>query len=56
MGPLFSKLVILSSVLNAGAADRLPVKPFLYHESFEDRDPVQFLKGTRQSTRSTSRE
>ena len=46
MGPLFGKLVILSSVLNAGAADRLPVKPFLYHESFEDRDPVQFLKGT----------
>ena len=41
---LWGKLALLLCV-PAGAAEPLSLKPFLYHEGFEDRNPVQFLGG-----------
>jgi len=41
---LIGLLAVSCTALGAGA-DPLPVKPFLYHEDFEQADPMQFLQG-----------
>lgn len=44
-GLLLSHLAVLVCVFTAGAAERLPLKPFLYYEGFEDGNPVQLFQG-----------
>ena len=39
---LLGILALLSCAGTAWTAERLPMKPFSYHEGFENSDPVQF--------------